>query len=93
MAYGRKSESKALKSYSQFHIGICNKLVDVESKGLQVNSKHPFLGASVDGIVECPLCGVGVIEIKCPFKWRNSTPIDCCKDSSFYCENVNGKVS
>jgi len=90
MAYGRKNESKALKSNSQFYIDSCNKLVDVESKGLMVNSKYPYLGASVD-VVECPLCGVEVRKIKCPLKWCNSTSIDYCKDSSFYCENVNGK--
>jgi len=34
-----------------------------------------FLGSSPDGIIECasPQCDPGVLEIKCPWKYRNST--------------------
>ena len=95
MMYGRTFEKKAVKAYRyvQNHIKICEKLVEVETKGIQVNPKYPYLGASVDGVVSCPQCGVGIVKVKCPLKWRHDSPMDCCKDSSFYCEIVSGKMS
>ena len=35
-----------------------------------------FLGSSPDGIIECasPQCDPGVLEIKCPRKYRNRPP-------------------
>ena len=34
-----------------------------------------FLGSSSDGIIECasPQCDPGVLDSKCPWKYRNST--------------------
>ena len=86
MSFGRRMEAKAFKKYAQHHMEKCNTMVTTTTKGLQVNPAYPFLGASVDGIVTCPKCGKGVIEIKCPYKWRKSTPSEACKiDSKFCC--------
>jgi hypothetical protein len=93
MAYGRKMESKALKHYAQEHMKSCKSLIEVKNRGLQVNPQYPFLGASVDGIVMCEQCGTGVVEVKCPYKWRQTKPIDCCNDSDFCCTIMNGEVS
>jgi hypothetical protein len=93
MAYGRRMESKALKCYTQEHMKSCKTLIEVKSQGLQVNPQYPFLGASVDSVVKCEQCGTGVVEIKCPYKWRHTAPKTCCNDSDFCCEIINGKVS
>ena len=45
-----------------------------ESAGLHVNPNFPHLGASPDGVVTCECCGTGVLEIKCPFKYRHLHP-------------------
>ena len=73
LSYGLKYESRARKLYMKQHQKKCgegNKLVTVKSVGLVVSPKMPFLGASLDGLVECPKCGIGGIEIKCPWKFR-----------------------
>ena len=36
--------------------------------------RQPFLAATPDGVVSCSCCGEGLLEIKCPFKYRNSQP-------------------
>ncbi|XP_065068517.1 uncharacterized protein LOC135693861 [Rhopilema esculentum] len=39
--------------------------------GLIVNAEEPYLGASPDGIVTCSCHGKGVLEIKCPFNYKD----------------------
>ena len=48
-----------------------------------VNRIYPHLGASPDGRVDCACCGSGVVEIKCPYKYRH-VKIEEIKDSTFY---------
>ncbi len=62
------------------------------SKGLTVNPKYPFLGASVDSIVSCSKCGVGVVEIKCPYKWRHASLSSAVKDNNFCCVYEDGQL-
>ncbi|CAC5358530.1 unnamed protein product [Mytilus coruscus] len=65
--------------------------INLECKlaGFFVNSKHPFVGASPDGITTCDCCGKGTLEVKCPFKHKD-TPIDkvSAKDSNFCLDNM-----
>lgn len=46
----------------------------VEASGLLVNPKTPHLGATADGMVSCKCCGLGLLEIKCPFSNRDMAP-------------------
>jgi hypothetical protein len=46
------------------------KVVSLTNVGLVVSTEHPYLGASLDGFVQCPKCGEGALEIKCTFKHR-----------------------
>ena len=64
--------------YSDPDFFFLNTLLATEHKdfhltgaGLYINIENPFLGASPDGFVECKCHGAGVLEIKCPFKFRN----------------------
>ena len=36
-----------------------------------LHSENVMLGASVDGVVACSCCGIGNLEIKCPFSHRD----------------------
>lgn len=56
--YGRKYESVAVEHYAQKHMEKC-KTVQIESRGLLVNPKYPYLGASIDDFVICEDCGTG----------------------------------
>ena len=63
---------------------ICNTWMCFSiSMGLVVNTKHTHLGASPDGGVSCSCCGTGLLEIKCPYKHRDSHPLEVA-DSNFY---------
>lgn len=67
----------------------------VSKCGLLIDDKRPFLGATPDGIVDCSCCGRGVIEIKCPYKYRDSglqsaitdSSFSLCKDYSLNCQH------
>ena len=47
---------------------------EIELAGLYVNPLSPHLGASPDGLVSCLCCGLGVLEITCPFSVRHTVP-------------------
>ena len=57
----------------------------VQLSGLHVDINDPYLGATPDCIVSCECCGVGLLEIKCPFKYKNSILSDI-DDRQFYLE-------
>lgn len=69
--------------------------VTVRKCGLLINPRYPYLGASPDGMVSCSCCGDGLIEIKCPFKYKDVFPTeDKAVDDKNYClkRNTNGEV-
>jgi hypothetical protein len=71
--YGHKYEAKARKLYMKQHHTQCStndKPVSIKCVGLVISPQWPYLGASLDGLVECRKCGVGALEIKCPYKYR-----------------------
>jgi hypothetical protein len=92
LSYGRSNEKKGVKAYIKQHSSKCGKEnVKFYSRGLHVNPKYPFLGASTDGLIQCEICGTGLVEVKCPYgneenKWRNMTPNECAQSNSFCCE-------
>ena len=51
--------------------------------GLHVSLSYPHLGASPDGLINCDCCGESLIEIKCPYKYRELDPCTVT-DRSFY---------
>lgn len=73
--WGRNHETAARRQYST-RMGKCHKSLTVRQSGLVVNYMYPHLGASPDGFVNCEHCEEpqGLLEIKCPFKYRSSTP-------------------
>ncbi|XP_050405879.2 uncharacterized protein LOC126821476 [Patella vulgata] len=99
IGYGNANESVALAKYMQSHLQTCDDVI-VETCGLLVSAKYPFLGASIDGLVTCSKCGTGLVEIKCPYgsdksdiHWRNMPPMDCARDKNFFCQILNGKLT
>jgi hypothetical protein len=91
--WGRTHEAAARRVYTKTqsanHPGLC-----VSECGLCVSSCTPHLGASPDGLVYCAHCvdKAGVLEIKCPYKFREKTPLDAAKEKSFCSEIVDGSL-
>ena len=67
--WGREKESEAFHQYSQV-MSEHHSNFSATKSGLHLSMDSSFLGASPDGIIKCTCCGIGVLEIKCPFNFR-----------------------
>ena len=84
--WGLNKESVAIRLYEE---GLN---VNVESCGLIINPKWPWLGASADGVLEVNGNLRVEVEVKCPFSKKENTIGEACNDSSFYLYNVNEEI-
>ena len=50
------------------HTSLC-----VTKTGLVISTEIPYLAASPDTLVQCDCCDLGVMEVKCPFAFREAT--------------------
>ena len=60
--------------------------------GFIISKQMPFLGASPDGVIECQCCGRGVLEIKCPFKYKSSLLADVINTDGTFFIDCNKKL-
>ena len=82
MEWGIRNEARARQEYIDT-VQASHTAFKVETTGLHVNPEFPHLGASPDGLVSCSCCGDGLLEIKCPYSKRHTSPIDV-HESDFY---------
>ena len=90
--HGKQNESIARTLYAH-EMQKRNTKFTVYEAGLVINPSLPYLGASPDGKVFDPTDKepFGLLEIKAPFAWRNSSFLEACQDSNFMCHVVDGK--
>lgn len=91
--WGQRHEKTALQSYAQLlnaaqppHTGL-----SVQRTGLRIAEEKPFLGASADLITQCECHGKRVVEVKCPYSFRNKTVQDFFSDKQCYIEGMTLK--
>lgn len=91
--WGTSHEAAARRVYSK-NIQKTHPKLKVYQSGLVINPRYPHLGSSPDALVTCEHCldKMGLLEIKCPYKWRFQHPCEAAKDKTFYCELLNGKL-
>ncbi|KAG8581728.1 hypothetical protein GDO81_007780 [Engystomops pustulosus] len=91
MNWGIKNEKKAVNSYEKLASVSKGKEVQVEECGLFIHPTSNWLAASPDGIVKDRRTGetLNILEVKCPFKHREHTIREACKDRDF-CLVLNG---
>ena len=92
--WGIQQEPKAIEVYKQYQHSIGHDSLSVCRLGFLICRTQPFLGASPDGGVYDPSSNLnpfGLLEVKCPYRHRDQTPIEACSDSSFCC-NVSLKA-
>eukprot|EP00795_Rhopilema_esculentum_P015969 gene15969-7301_t len=70
-AHGKQMEPVAREKFEKEE-GMKHTNFKVEQAGLLINAEIPYLGASPDGIVSCDCHGRGVLEIKCPYNYKDS---------------------
>lgn len=92
LRWGRSHEPAARRRYvkqtKREHPGLT-----VTECGLLTVPEYPYLGSSPDGLVHCPHCdSLGVLEIKCPYKYRMVLPLEAATNKDFCCEISNGLV-
>lgn len=87
VVWGREKEKIALQCYSN---ELCKTHTDVKVclSGFVIRPDEPHFGSSPDGKVSCSCCGDGVVEIKCPYRYREgllTAPVneDFCLDQQF----------
>ena len=82
-SWGCKHERKARDYYEKQMMGHHGFVVS--NSGLSINPKWPHLGTSPDGMISCHCCGKGVVEIKCPYCYRNDDIDTVTIDSKQFC--------
>lgn len=83
---GRIHEDDARREYIKYMESKSHIDFKVQSSGLVINPSYPFIGASPDGVFTGSCCGEGLLEIKCPFKYRDVSPIsnDALRDKNYF---------
>lgn len=71
--WGTTHESDAIELYRKQE-GCLHKNLSITNCGLYIDTERPYLGASPDAIVHCDCCGHGVIEVKCPYTFKDGIP-------------------
>lgn len=93
-SHGIKSENKAKDIYRKKMVKKFKHDVTLYDVGLVVNPAFPWLGASPDGKVldRSYTPPLGLLEIKCPFTYKDLTPSEASLNQDFYCEMVDNKI-
>ena len=94
VSHGIQSENKAKDIYRKKVNRKFQHQITVYDTGLIVNPAFPWLGASPDGkIQDCSsLPSTGLLEIKCPYTYRDSTPQEASVKPGFFCELIDENV-
>ncbi|XP_069104831.1 uncharacterized protein [Argopecten irradians] len=83
---GCTHETKAKNSYLKFQSSNGHRGISIDESGLCVMEEYPYIGASPDGFVTYETCtGQGLVEVKCPFKYRDITPQVAATHNDFCC--------
>ena len=92
MTFGHDNEDLARQLYllghQQQHPGV-----RVDQTGLHVDPDRPFLAASPDGLVHCPECGPGLLEVKCSFKYRDLEAQEAALQKGYHFEKQDKVIS
>ena len=73
LKWGREHEEIACDEYFAWADENHDSLT-IRDSGLVINSAFPYLGAMPDGVITCNCFGVGLVEIKCPYKYKDVHP-------------------
>ncbi|WAR11612.1 hypothetical protein MAR_025792 [Mya arenaria] len=76
--WGLDNESSASDMYQQ-HVKSQHSNFGCSQSGFLVSETSPYLGATADGVVSCVCCGIGTLEIKCPFKHKSVMTLEAAK--------------
>ncbi|KAL1423801.1 hypothetical protein MTO96_003721 [Rhipicephalus appendiculatus] len=90
-SWGQQHEETARTAYMAVSKDIHANL-QCSVSGLHISTKHHFLAAIPDGVLNCSCCGKGVLEIKCPYNGRERTVRELAASDSACLSIVDGTV-
>ena len=87
--WGKQHEKDALRDYEQTMKTMVPQHVNWgrEKAGLLVDLDLPFIGASADSVSSCVCHGKRVVEVKCPYSFRDKTLQEFLQDPKCYIQN------
>ena len=89
--WGTDNEDKARDQYvrikSEEHESF-----ECRHSGFLIDEKRPYIGASADGIATCNCCKPRVLEIKCPYKYKDVDPMEAARIDSKFCLDEDGNL-
>ena len=91
MAYGKEREPLARRLFD-IHCENEHEKHTLKVPGLLINPLFPHIAASPDGIVTCNCCQKTLLEIKCPYKYRNCTLDQICDENYHIYLDSNGDM-
>ncbi|KAI4824007.1 hypothetical protein KUCAC02_012553 [Chaenocephalus aceratus] len=80
IVWGNEHEQVARQQYADGAISSVHSDLKVNNCGLLIKREQPFLAASPDAMLACSCHGMGVLEIKCPFKFREMSVEEMSKE-------------
>lgn len=88
--WGSEHEAAAIASYAEEmrknHTDFSH-----PKTGVYLSAKYPYIEANPDSCVSCTCCGMGIVEVKCPYSLCKSTIPDGVKDPNYFClEEIDG---
>ena len=86
--WGVQNEKVAVQEFKK-KVSPSHTSFELKFTGLHVNPKYPHLGASTDGLVSCECCGEGLLEVKCPYSIRHTSPTSADTPKDFYLKPDN----
>ena len=89
--WGVDHEDAARKAYIT-KMAASHKNFSCRLSGFVVDDKKPFLGASADGIASCDCHGSRTVEIKCPYKHKDRSPLEAALIDSSFCLDQAGNL-
>ncbi|KAM4628215.1 uncharacterized protein ACJ7VT_003029 [Polymixia lowei] len=90
MSWGITREAQAVHTYQKMKSRLLGRDVEVQECGLFIDSHRPWLAASPDGIVTDRKTGQRLLclEVKCPYKHRNNTVEEACREDRTFCLEI-----
>ena len=89
--FGRTFEDKARNTFQKSH-HYHHRRSTLRVPGIVLSKDTPFLGASPDGVMDCKVCGLSLIEVKCFYSKRNFIPKAAMLASNILVHGNDGQV-
>nr|XP_046244185.1 uncharacterized protein LOC124058716 isoform X2 [Scatophagus argus] len=93
MNWGIHMEAEVVRKYQEMKTTALGRPVLVRECGLFIDDQRPWLAASPDGIVTDRQTGQWLLclEVKCPYKHRNSWVEDACRNDRAFCLEIQDR--